>query len=172
MRYTFYMTRQATIFLIILIILILGGLGIYLARRANITVPVTVTYTYQTPYSTPTSTTTPPIATSTTNSMIRVTTPVANALVKSPLTIKGEARGNWYFEASFPIKVLDATGKVLGVIPAQAQGDWMTTQFVPFQAILSFATSTTLTGTIVLEKDNPSDLPANAASVRIPVRFR
>src|SRR3989344_9626442 len=105
------------------------------------------------------------------NSMIRVVVPSSNALVSSPLAIAGEARGNWYFEASFPAKILDANGRVLGQMPIQAQGEWMTTDFVPFRASLSFATSTTATGFLVLEKDNPSGLPENAAEVRIPIRF-
>ncbi|MDO8565496.1 MAG: Gmad2 immunoglobulin-like domain-containing protein [bacterium] len=100
------------------------------------------------------------------NSMIRVTAPTPGALVSSPLTITGEARGNWYFEASFPAKILDANGKLLGQMPIQAQGEWMTTEFVPFRASFTFATSTTPTGFLVLEKDNPSGLPQNAAEGR------
>src|ERR1700746_2179249 len=43
--------------------------------------------------------------------------------VTSPLTITGKAKG-WYFEASFPVKLLDGQGNVLASGPAQAQGDW------------------------------------------------
>jgi hypothetical protein len=105
------------------------------------------------------------------NSMIRVTSPLPNASVRSPLTITGEARGGWYFEASFPVKILDANGKVLGQHYAEAQGEWMTNNFVPFRSTLTFSTPTTETGTLVLEKDNPSGLPENAAEIRIPIRF-
>ncbi len=127
---------------------------------------------------TPTATSTPvttPTATSTPSSLadkIVVTTPTANALIASPVVVTGKARGTWYFEASFPVKVLDANGKVLGVVPAQAQGEWMTTEFVPFTVSVPFATSTTATGTLVLQKDNPSGLPEFDAELRIPVRFR
>jgi hypothetical protein len=109
--------------------------------------------------------------TTTSNPLIRVNTPSVNATVASPLIITGEARGNWYFEASFPVKLIDANGQELAVAPAQAQGDWMTTNFVPFKLTLNFATPTTPTGTLILEKDNPSGLPENAAEIRIPVRF-
>ncbi|KKW14205.1 MAG: hypothetical protein UY54_C0021G0003 [Parcubacteria group bacterium GW2011_GWA2_50_10b] len=109
--------------------------------------------------------------TPTQNALIRVDSPLPNAVVTSPVTVSGEARGNWYFEASFPIKLLDANGRLLAQAPAQAQGEWMTTEFVPFRLSLPFATSTTATGILVLEKDNPSGLPENAAEVRIPVRF-
>jgi hypothetical protein len=92
--------------------------------------------------------------------------------VKSPLEISGEALGTWYFEASFPVKIYDANGKLLGSVPAQAQSDWETENFVPFKALLYFATSTTDSGTLVLEKDNPSGLPQNAGQYEIPVRFK
>ena len=105
------------------------------------------------------------------NTMIRVTTPVPNSLVASPLVVTGEARGNWYFEASFPVRLYDGNGKEIAVIPAQAQGEWMTTEFVPFEVTLTFSNPTTPTGTLVLEKDNPSGLPEHSAEVRIPVRF-
>ena len=105
------------------------------------------------------------------NSMVRVASPAVGATVVSPLSISGEARGGWYFEASFPVKILDANGAVLGEHYAQAQGDWMTENFVPFTSTLSFRTPTTQTGTLVLQKDNPSGLPENDAEVRIPVRF-
>ena len=34
--------------------------------------------------------------------MIRVDAPRPNQVIQSPLTVKGEARGAWFFEASFP----------------------------------------------------------------------
>lgn len=97
--------------------------------------------------------------------------PKSGDTISSPLVIKGEARGNWYFEASFPIKLIDANGKQLAVTTAQAKGDWMTTEFVPFEANLTFTTPTTESGTLILEKDNPSGLPQNADERRIPVKF-
>ncbi len=106
-----------------------------------------------------------------TSDMIRVDRPLPNVLIQSPLVVSGSARGNWYFEATLPVRVFDSTGKLLGSGPAQAQGDWMTTNFVPFQATITFATSTTEAGTVVFAKDNPSGLPANDASVSIPVYF-
>ena len=106
-----------------------------------------------------------------TDDLIHVTVPLADVLVQSPLVVKGEARGSWYFEASFPVKVFDSNGKLLGQVAAQAQGDWMTTDFVPFQATLSFDAPTTEAGTVVFQRDNPSGIPANDRSVTIPVYF-
>ena len=104
--------------------------------------------------------------------LIKAFKPVPNEEVESPLTIAGEARGNWYFEATFPIEIIDAEGKVLGRGFATAQSEWMTTEFVPFTSELEFEESTTDTGTLILHKDNPSGLPAHDDSIEIPVRFR
>ncbi|MEO5635080.1 MAG: Gmad2 immunoglobulin-like domain-containing protein [Candidatus Paceibacterota bacterium] len=104
--------------------------------------------------------------------LIKVSAPLPNSNISSPVKITGVARGYWYFEASFPVKILDANGKVLAIAPAQAKGEWMTTDFVPFELTLPFAKPTTATGTIVLSKDNPSGEPKYDDSISIPVVFQ
>lgn len=103
--------------------------------------------------------------------LIRVFSPKANEKISSPFLITGEARGTWYFEANFPIRLYDGEGKEVGLAVAQAKGDWMTENFVPFEARLIFLTPKTATGTLVFEKDNPSGLPENADELRMPVFF-
>lgn len=105
------------------------------------------------------------------NDSINVFNPKANQIVKSPLLIEGEAKGTWYFEASFPIKIVDANGNILGNTIAQAQSDWMTENFVQFKAQLIFENPSTEQGAIIFEKDNPSGLPENSGQLQIPVRF-
>src|SRR3989344_1342555 len=62
--------------------------------------------------------------------LIRVTTPAEdNALLTSPYTVRGEARGTWYFEASFPVRLVDANGNLVVQWHAEAQRDWMTGEF-------------------------------------------
>lgn len=92
-------------------------------------------------------------------------------LVVSPLIVTGQAR-TWYFEASFPVELRDANGTVLAQVPAQAQDDWMTTQFVPFSATLEFAAPATSTGTLVFRKDNPSGDPRFDESAELSIRFK
>lgn len=103
--------------------------------------------------------------------MIQVASPKINGIVSSPLEVTGKARGNWFFEASFPVKLLDANNNVLTVAIAQAQSDWMTENFVPFKAVVEFNRPTTQTGTLVFQKDNPSGLPEHDDEIRIPVKF-
>jgi hypothetical protein len=119
---------------------------------------------------------TPPVVSTTTpttgkEDLIVVSNVVANQILESPLTIEGSARGLWYFEASFPVELLDGNGKRLTIKPAQAQGEWMTIEFVPFSVTLTFVKPTTATGTLILHKDNPSGEPSRDDSLRIPVRF-
>lgn len=91
--------------------------------------------------------------------------------LQSPVTITGQARGMWYFEASFPVRLLDGNGNEIALAPAQAQDDWMTEEFVPYSVTLTFTQPSTPTGTLVLENDNPSGLPENSKKIEIPVTF-
>lgn len=97
--------------------------------------------------------------------------PAPNQIVTSPIIITGRARGTWFFEANFPIRILDANGKELAVVVAQADGDWMTMDFVGFHAVLNFKKPTTTKGTLVLQKDNPSGLPEHDQELRVPLYF-
>ncbi len=103
---------------------------------------------------------------------IILNSPLTNTTVNSPLLITGKARGSWFFEASFPIYLLDAHGNMLGQGIAQAQSDWMTSNFVPFEAIITFTADPQIigdAGMLVLQKDNPSGLPENDDALKVPV---
>ncbi|MFH1111767.1 MAG: Gmad2 immunoglobulin-like domain-containing protein [Patescibacteria group bacterium] len=103
--------------------------------------------------------------------LIQVLEPQVGELIQSPLLIEGKARGTWFFEASFPVKLLDDQGNGLAQGIAQAQSDWMTENFVPFTATLTFTKPATATGTLILQKDNPSGLPADDAQISVPILF-
>lgn len=103
--------------------------------------------------------------------IIRVETPRPNEKIVSPLFVKGEARGYWFFEASFPIKLVDENNNVLAIGIAQAKEDWMTENFVPFETKIEFSKPTAKKGFLILEKDNPSGLPENSKEIKIPINF-
>ncbi|MCX6789602.1 MAG: GerMN domain-containing protein [Candidatus Gribaldobacteria bacterium] len=103
--------------------------------------------------------------------VIKITKPLANEMVSSPLDIQGEARGTWYFEASFPVKILDLKGNEIATGIAQAKSDWMTESYVPFEVKLDFLVVADTDAVLVLKKDNPSGLPANDDQLEIPIRL-
>lgn len=104
--------------------------------------------------------------------LIIITAPASGAYITNPTTVKGFARGYWFFEASFPVEIRDAAGALLAIGPAQAENYWMTEEYVPFSATLAWSRRpSTATGSVIFRKDNPSGLPENDASVEIPVSF-
>ena len=103
--------------------------------------------------------------------LIKITFPRPSEVITSPLEITGEARGTWFFEASFPVELISDDGSILAQGIATAEGEWMTEDFVPFSATLEFMKPFGQNGTLVLKKDNPSGLPEHDDEIRIPVRF-
>lgn len=91
--------------------------------------------------------------------LIRVDTPREGERISSPVQISGSARGQWFFEASFPVRLVDADGKILASGIATASSEWMTSDFVPFKAELSFLSQAKeIRAFLVFENDNPSGL--------------
>lgn len=111
------------------------------------------------------------------NDLIQLEKPLPNSMVSSPLTLVGKARGTWYFEGSFPVVLTDWDGKIIASGIATAQSEWMTTEFVPFTATLTFNTKDTSgqysnKGTLILKKDNPSGLAEHDDALEIPVKIQ
>lgn len=113
--------------------------------------------------------------------LIIVDSPRIGDRVKSPLTITGKARGYWFFEATFPVVLTDWDGRIIAEHYAQAQGEWMTTDFVPFEAVLEFENPVfpgaaknhfSRRGYLILKKDNPSGLPEHDDALEIPIKFK
>ena len=116
----------------------------------------------------------------TSNNLIHVTYPNPGDIISSPVTLVGEARGNWYFEASFPVTIVDWDGLIIGQGHAEAQSDWMTTEYLPFKATLEFTRPAisdfdkayTNRGAVIFKNDNPSGDPSKDASIEVPVLFK
>ena len=101
--------------------------------------------------------------------LIKVELPFPGAVTGKSFSVIGEARGFWFFEASFPIQLFDKDGKLLATAIAQAQEDWMTENFVPFKADIIAPEYYIGEATLVLKKDNPSGLPENDASISFKI---
>jgi hypothetical protein len=150
---------------VLLVIIIIGVIILVVVPANTANAPTTTTDNSQ---ATTTPVTTPnPLA-----DLIVVDTPTSGAAIASPLVVTGKARGTFYFEASFPVKLKNASGSVIAQAPAQAQSDWMTADFVPFKVTLTFpAQPAGSKGTLVLMNDNPSGDPAKQLELDIPVTF-
>jgi hypothetical protein len=106
------------------------------------------------------------------SNLIVVDTPAPGAMVSSPLVIRGRARGTWFFEGDFPVVLLGAKGNVVAKGFCTAKGEWMTRDFVPFEGTITFGKPVPGgRGTLVLKKDNPSDLPEHDDALEIPLFF-
>ncbi|MBI2063276.1 MAG: tryptophan-rich sensory protein [Candidatus Yanofskybacteria bacterium] len=108
--------------------------------------------------------------------LIKVENVKANDTVSSPLTVKGQARGIWFFEASFPIVLTDWDGRIISEGYAMAKKDWMTEDFVPFEGVIEFKKPEYIgdfsrRGALILRKDNPSGLPEYDDAIEIPILF-
>lgn len=104
--------------------------------------------------------------------LITVTAPLPKAQVSSPIQITGMARGNWYFEGSFPITLTNWDGLIIAEGYATAQGEWMTTEYVPFTASLAYTLPPETPyrrGFLILHKDNPSGEPQFDNAIEIEV---
>lgn len=104
---------------------------------------------------------------------VRVYVPLAHSKLVSPVAVLGQVPGNWSYEASFPMKLIDGNGKVIAQGAGQLLGDWMTDQLVPFSGKLTYSSSGVMhgDGSLVLQKDNPSGLAAKDDSVSVPVKL-
>ena len=154
------------IVVIIIAVALFGGWYISNAKKEIIPPPVAMT--------------TPPVIATTTvpratyknadADKIVVTAPLPGATVGNTFAVTGRARGGWYFEASFPLTVISATGTMLVQMPVQADGEWMTAAFVPFATTtVSVPAYYKGAATLILKNDNPSGLPENDASISIPI---
>lgn len=93
-------------------------------------------------------------------------------LLSSPFTLKGKAKG-WYFEGSFPIEIKNNKGVSVFKGIAEAQGNWMSGEYVPFETKINFSLQVPGSlGSIILKKDNPSGLLENEDSVTLPIVFK
>jgi hypothetical protein len=104
---------------------------------------------------------------------IVVDSPAPGAPVTSPLTVRGRARGTWYFEGDFPIVLKDAHGSVIAGGFVTAKGPWMTEGFVPFEGTIEFKKpNSDGRGSLIFKKDNPTGLPKHDDAMEIPLFFK
>ena len=103
---------------------------------------------------------------------IVVASPQPGAVISSPLKIRGQARGTWFFEGDFPLILKNPKGRIIARGYVTAQGPWMTKEFVPFKGSLTFKIPAKGgRGTLIFKKDNPTDRPELDDALELPVSF-
>ncbi|HLD81583.1 MAG TPA: Gmad2 immunoglobulin-like domain-containing protein [Patescibacteria group bacterium] len=104
--------------------------------------------------------------------IIRLDFPLPEDKVSSPLIVRGEARGTWFFEATFPVVLTNWDGLIIAQGYAQADGNWMTEDYVPFTAELTFEKPSVYDrGSLILQKSNASGLPEYDDAFEITIYF-
>jgi hypothetical protein len=104
--------------------------------------------------------------------LIYLDSPLSGALVTSPLKVRGYARGTWFFEGDFPMVLVDSEGKVMTKGFCSAKNHWMTENFVRFEGSIEFKkTGAGDRGTLILKKDNPTDLPEYDDALEVTIFF-
>lgn len=103
------------------------------------------------------------------NNLIQVSFPSSGEKIGGTLNVTGIAKGIWYFEGDFPVRLVDSAGRELAIAPASAQSEWMKEDFVPFSATLKYPVSQATSAKLILAKDNPSDMRELDDAIEIPV---
>lgn len=103
--------------------------------------------------------------------MIIIHSPIQNEGIGSPLAIIGSARGPWFFEGSFVIELNDSQGNHIARTFATAETDWMTEDFVPFTAELTFVKPEDTQGVLLFIKANASGLAEHDDALVFPIQF-
>ncbi len=108
--------------------------------------------------------------------LIVLESPLPGDRISSPLVVRGKARGQWYFEATFPLVLTDWDGRIIAQSFAQAQSDWMTNDYVPFEGKIEFTAPQDIgefsrRGALILQKSNPSGLPEHDAALEVEIGY-
>lgn len=110
-------------------------------------------------------------STTTTHSDISLSNVSDGDTIDRVMTIEGEAKGPWYFEADFPVVAKDTSGNTIDTFIATAQSNWMTTNFVPFEVDIDLSGYSGNTAILEFQKDNPSGESQNDDSYSIQVNL-
>ena len=103
--------------------------------------------------------------------LIVVENVVAEQAITSPFTVRGKARGTWFFEGSFPVALTDENGQLLAESFGHSPESWMTTEFIPFSVDLEFDAPAGTRGSLELMLGNPAGDEGKDRAIIIPVVF-
>lgn len=136
---------------------------------------ILVTHKTDAPAPTVSAPQTPVVTPATKDDLIVLESPLTKDAITSPLVVKGKARGNWFFEGSFPVTLVNWDGLIIAEGYATAQGEWMTTEYVSFEGTITFArpdTQVSDRGWIILKKNNASGEPQFDNALEVEIKYQ
>ena len=109
--------------------------------------------------------------------LIKIDSPQAgDKNISSPIKITGEARGNWFFEATAPVMLTNWDGLIIAQGHITAEGNWMTEDFVPFKGEIVFDTKDVpdfnKRGSLIIKNSNASGLPEHDMAAEMVIFFK
>lgn len=104
--------------------------------------------------------------------LITINNPRPNQEIESPLNIEGLAKPEWFANGFFNVNLVDAEGTIVKTVKAYKNGAKDKDGFNKYKISLKYDLPTTLTGSLVLEKNNTTKDPANDNKLTVPVKFK
>jgi Immunoglobulin-like domain of bacterial spore germination len=101
---------------------------------------------------------------------VTVLEPEANTLITSPLEIRGELEGGWYFGNEMTVRLTTSEGKVLTEGLLAGLEEWNGQDTLPFEISLVFETPTATSGVLSIVKEIET-VGAGETKIQIPVLF-
>ncbi len=86
--------------------------------------------------------------------------------------VKGSVTGDWFFEGTFPVRVLNQQGEIVETLSAEALEEWTTEEAVPFSFKIDMDLEEESIVVLKFEKSNPSDLEESNDSAEITVTLK
>jgi len=105
------------------------------------------------------------------NISIIIESPQPQEKISSPLTIKGKAKGFWFFEGQFLVALYDNNDNELGRTILKALSDSISNDYVSFEGNLEFKNTASTSGYLKFLSDNPSGLEENQKVFILPINF-
>jgi len=99
-------------------------------------------------------------------SKLKIQSPEEGTVIESPLMVDGEAVGDWYKEGSFIVELQDSEGNKITEGKAMSIGDFMTKDYVPFNARLEFEGTEAEAGFLVFKSENGSGEERRAVKLK------
>lgn len=93
-------------------------------------------------------------------------------IVDEGFEVKGKVSGEWFFEGTFPVRVLNEQGEIIKSLSATTQDDWRTSDLVSFTFKLDTQLEQESIVVLRFEKSNPSGLEENDDYAQVTITIK